>query len=190
MRGRSGGFSLLEMLLVLFVIVVMTSLATLDVGSGSRELEGQVRALRGSAAYALEEAQFNGRDIGILLQRGGDAQGEEQLWLRWRERLPQGWRPVERAQEVFEDMAVPRSVELELLLDGTLVLIGDEAAGRERSGVEPQWLLYASGETASGELIWRDADDGRMLWRLQWDALGRFELYSGEDGDALSDAPL
>jgi len=189
-RG-AGGFSLLEMLLVLFVIAVITSLVSLNVGSGgNRELEQQLRALRDVAAYALDEAQYSGHDFGMLLLREADDEGVPRLWLRWRERLPQGWRPVERSREVFADMTVPPDTEFELYLDGSSVLPADEDASQERAGVEPQWLFYASGETDSGEMLWRDAGDGRLLWRLSWDALGRFQLYRGSEADETLNAPL
>lgn len=192
MRCPARGFSLLEMLLVLFVIVVLTSLVTLNVGSGSggRELQRQLRSLRDVAEYALDEAQYSGRDFGLLLQRAVGDDGGGELWLRWRERLPQGWRAPQRSREVFRDIRVPAGVELELLLDGSAVLPADAAAAAERAGVEPQWLFLASGETQSGEMLWRRAQDGALLWRMDWDPLGRIRLYAGDDPDALATAPL
>ena len=67
-----SGFSLLEMLLVLFVVVVLTSLVSLNVGSGAdtRLREQAALSIRDGVVFALDEAQFTGRDFGLLLQAG------------------------------------------------------------------------------------------------------------------------
>ena len=47
---------------------------------------------------------------------------------------------------------------------------------------EPQVVFYASGETTPGSMELRDEDSGELLWRLEWDLLGRFEVL--RDGEA------
>lgn len=42
--------------------------------------------------------------------------------------------------------------------------------------MEPQVVFYASGETTAGAVDLRDEDSGELLWRLEWDLLGRFEV--------------
>ena len=71
MTYRQAGFSLLELLVALFVVVLVTSLVSLNIGSGGRdiELEAQVRELADNAAYALDEAQLLGVDYGLLLEQ-------------------------------------------------------------------------------------------------------------------------
>jgi general secretion pathway protein H len=167
----------------------MTSLVTLnlDAGADGRAARQQLQQLSDVAAYALDEAAFSGRDFGLLIQYAPPA-GEGELVLRWRERLPQGWRPPARSTDVFTDITLPPGVGMELLLDGGLVTPADAAADAQ-SGVAPQWLFLASGETQAGELLWRDRDSGELLWRLEWDALGRFTLYRGEQGEAYAARP-
>ena len=64
-RYRAGGFSLLELLVALFVVMVITSLVTVNVNSGGQEiqLEAKVRSLANISSYALDEAQMNGTDM-------------------------------------------------------------------------------------------------------------------------------
>jgi hypothetical protein len=50
-------------------------------------------------------------------------------------------------------------------------------------------VFFASGETQAGELLWRARDDGALLGRLQWDALGRFEA-AADDREARALAEL
>jgi hypothetical protein len=173
-------------LLVLFVVVLLTSLVTLSVdsGVGPRAREQAIRALRDTAAYAVDDAQFTGRDLGLLLQRRASA--EPGVVLHWRERQPQGWRRPATVADVFAQLELDG--EVSLILDGVEVVAADAAAADPLAGTAPQWLFTASGETQSGELLWRDADSGVLLWRLSWDALGRFELYPGDAvGDAVGD---
>ena len=96
--GDQRGFSLLELLVTLFVVVLITSLVTLNVTSGGYDirLEAKVRNLADVASYALDEAQMLGRDYGLLLQQL-DVDGEVVYSYSWRERLPEGWSFVEVA---------------------------------------------------------------------------------------------
>lgn len=171
MSGHSRGFSLVELLVVLFVVVLMTSLATLGLNSGSRDrqVEAAVRGVMGVAAYALDEAQFSGRDYGFDLVHDPASD----IWsTQWLERWPEGWRRPETARDVWAPSRFGVGVTPELMLDGRTVTLR-EATGE---GNAPPVVLYASGETAPGELTLRDRDTGNVLWRLRWDLLGRFTL--------------
>ena len=68
--GRQQGFSLLELLVALIVVVLVTTMVNLTVSSGGQDvrLEAQVRNLADVASYALDEAQMTGVDYGLLLQ--------------------------------------------------------------------------------------------------------------------------
>ena len=80
MSRRQHGFSLLELLVVLFVVVTITSLVTLTVNTGNRDrvLDTEVRNLTDVAAYAIDEAQISGRDYGIY--RAVGRSNSEYLW--------------------------------------------------------------------------------------------------------------
>ncbi|MFT7286078.1 MAG: general secretion pathway protein H [Halieaceae bacterium] len=191
---RAAGFSLVEMLVVLFVIVLITGMVTLGMnsGAGDRALQDKVEALFSVAAYALDEAQFSGTDFGLLLALEINEAGEEMVVAHWQERLPRGWGYPQRSVEVFDSITFPPGVELYLRLDGQPVDLVNRAADRaansaaesttEDSG--PQWLFTAGGETQSGEILWRDRVSGEVLWRLEWNALARFEVFRG-DADAV-----
>lgn len=176
------GFSLVEMLVVVFIVVIIASLVTLSVGGGSadRELEDRVLAVRSIASYALDEAQFSGVDFGALFVEAPNDQGDTVLTLYWQQRLLAGWRDVPPADELFQPLVFPDRVRLQLLLEGTEVPPADASALRQDAEAVPQWLLFSSGETLPGELFVRDRDSGDVLWRLSWDLLGRFELFHND----------
>lgn len=190
--GRMGGFSLIEMLVVLFVIVLMTSLVTLNVSSGAsdRVVQERLETLSAIASYALDEAQFSGSDFGVLFVNTINDRGESTVTAHWRQRLEQGWRQPEQSPEVFVSQQFPESVRLRLTLDDVEVVALGEDAGLPLSGVTPQWLILASGETQAGELVIRSVDDDRLLWRLGWDPLGRFEQFRGDSEAQLNEYAL
>jgi type II secretion system protein H len=183
------GFSLIEMLVVLFVVVLMTSLVSLNVTSGSdeRELQGQVEALAAIASYALDEAQFSGSDFGVLFARSVNARGEQTVTAHWRQRLLQGWREPQRSRDIFEPIQFPADTRVQLVLDDVEVLAAEADASDPRAGVVPQWLLVSSGETQPGELLIRRRDSDTLLWRLSWDPLARFQQFRGDSDDALGE---
>ena len=181
-RGSAGparGFSLVEMLVVLFVVVLLTGVVSLSVDSGARDriVRERVEALAAVATYALDEAQFVGSDFGVLFTRGLNDAGEDVTRAHWRQRLPEGWRAPPAPGELFAPIEFPGDVELELVLDGAPVAL-DEARAAD-AGRAPQWLLLSSGETQAGELSVRERLAGELLWRLGWDALARFDSRSG-----------
>ena len=185
--GTGQGFSLVEMLVVLFVVVLLTGLVSLSVdsGVGDRIVRERVEALAAVATYALDEAQFVGSDFGLLFTRGLNAAGEDVTRADWRQRLPAGWRAPPAQGDVFAPIEFPGEVELDLVLDGAQVVLDDAAAAAVERGRAPQWLLLSSGETQAGELSLRERRSGELLWRLDWDALARFDSRRGDQPSSV-----
>jgi general secretion pathway protein H len=179
------GFSLLELLVTLFVVVLITSLVTLNVGSGSGDirLDAKVRNLADVAGYALDEAQMLGLDYGLLLQRV-DVDGEMLYTYSWRERRPEGWQLPTSGKDLFAEQQMPPEIELHLELEN--VPVAELSLGGGEVEAPPQVVLYASGETTPGAIEVRRRDNSELLWRVEWDLLGRFELLRrGEVEEAL-----
>ena len=86
------GFSLIELLVAVFVIVLLTGVVSLNVGRGGAalELESEVRHLSGLLAFASAEAGLSAADHGLFIARDSDigSLGYEGIWLR---RFDQGW---------------------------------------------------------------------------------------------------
>lgn len=178
------GFSLIELLVALFVIVLMTSLVSLNLSSGAddRLLRDQLEALADGATYALDEAQFTGSDFGLLFVRSLDERGNERVTAKWRQRLPAGWREPESSPDVFLPIVFTEAADPQLLLDDVDANIFDGSSSDQQSGVAPQWLFTSSGETQAGELaVWSESKQSQL--QLRWDALGRFEW----PGDSFED---
>ena len=179
------GFSLLELLVALFVVVLLTSMVTLSVNTGGEDirLEATVRDLAEIGRFALDEAQIHGWDYGLRLEENLSG-GQPYFSYSWRLRGPEGWREPPPDQEVFSGGAFPPDIELELELNDspfTQLTISDA----EEASQQPQVVFYASGETTVGALNVRRRSDSELLWRVQWDLLGRFEVLLRGEEDGL-----
>jgi prepilin-type N-terminal cleavage/methylation domain-containing protein len=191
MKGYSqAGFSLLELLVALFVIVIITSLVTLAINSGGQDisLDAKVKSLADISSFAMDEAQMRAVDMGLLIQQV-DEGGERLYRYGWRERSPRGWRRPEVDKDIFADKTFPASVEVVLELEDTRVQFHDGVdralAGEGKPAeVAPQVVFYASGEVTVGYIELQQRDSGDLLWRIEWDLLGRFTLLrKGEAAD-------
>ena len=181
---RSAGFSLLELLVALLVVVLVTSMVTLSIGSGDADLklDARVRNLAQVAGYALDEAQMSGVDYGLLLIRERNERGELVYGYGWRERRAEGWRQPLRDEDIFAEQLWQPGLELFLELED--YVLGTAEMEESRFDAAPQVMLYASGETTPGAIELRREDSGEVLWRIEWDLLGRFELLRhGEPED-------
>ncbi|MFK7977621.1 MAG: prepilin-type N-terminal cleavage/methylation domain-containing protein [Halioglobus sp.] len=178
------GFSLLEILVVLVVIVIITATVTVSVNSGGEDqlLESQVRGLADAAEFALDEAQMAGLNYGLLFEETSEA-GIPFVAIYWYQRNLDGWSELTE-QEVFSRSALPPSITVELdLADSPLAEAELEQTGEdgEENRILPQIMFYSSGEMTEGALNIRRREDSELLWRIEWDLLGRFKvLLKGE----------
>jgi len=190
-RRCQRGFSLLELLVALMVIVLVTTMVNLTVSSGGQDiqLESMVRNLADVGSYALDEAQMTGVDYGFLIEEE-QAAGETRYSYRWLERYidPQEnieeWREPASGKEVFAQQHLPPGIALELELeDAPVVELSPDEKLDEEEKITPQVVLYASGEMTVGAINVRQLSDGELLWRIQWDLFGRFEVLRRGEPD-------
>ena len=89
-RVLAAGFSLIELLITVLVIVLLTSVVSLNVGDGGRRAkqEDLARHFANVMAYAQAEAEMSGVDHGLYLQQGG--RGERRYEAHWLRRYDQG----------------------------------------------------------------------------------------------------
>ncbi len=186
---RQHGFSLLEMLVALIVIVLVTSLASLTINSGGQDihLEAAVRNLADAGSYALDEAQMNAVDYGLLIEEE-QAAGETMYSYRWLERYLDGWREPTSGKDVFARQQLPPGVALELELeDAPVVELSLDEKKKKEEGVSPQVVFYSSGEATVGAINVRQQGSDDLLWRLEWDLLGRFSVMRRGEPDTEED---
>jgi len=155
MRGR--GFTLIEILVVVVILGVVIGAVTLGVGAvgGERQLARQAEQVRALIAYACEQAELSGRDLGISV----DAQG-----FRF---------SVANRDEWIADKA--GELRARKWLGGTRATLsrdGQAIAVTDKTPEKPQLVCFSSGELTPFRLELALADVAQ-----------RFHIDGQPDGD-------
>lgn len=160
--GRAAGFTLIEVLVVVFVLGVALAAVGLRVGDGGRRdrLEQSAQRLRAVLELAAQEAVLRGTWLAASL----DAEGYQVLTLRGRQWVPAA------AGEPFAPQRLPRTVRLALSVEGKgqwLPQPGEPAPA--------QIFFTPEGEITRFEL-WLSDRGLRERWRLRAELVGRVAL--------------
>lgn len=153
--ARPRGFTLLEILVVLVIIAVLTTLGMISVGTlgADRGLEDEVDRYADVVETALEQAQLEGRDFGVHFTPNGY---RVLVYAPQRNR----WEAIED-DRAYEPQRWPDGVRPSLQLEGRTVQI---APPRPDTLPVPQVLLFASGDVSPYHLvIEREGTDARYV---------------------------
>lgn len=136
------GFSLLELLVVLLLVGVILTMATLAVAPAVGRVDGadEARRLAALLQLAREQAVLQGLEHGLEVSRDG----YRMLVLQDR-----GWQPLQETAWRPHDLL--EGIRLELVIEGRAVVLPREPTG------EPQLLLFSSGEMTPFEIELQDA---------------------------------
>ena len=185
LQRRAGGFSPIEILVVIAIIGIVLSIALLSIGllGDDRDLQKEGRRMIALVELAQDEATMQGREFGLefmvdtyrfveydpLTNLWGELIGDDSLRLR---QLPEG-------------------VEFDLFLEDQRVVLDLEPADfgdaeEEGSNVEigenyaPHVLIFSSGDMTPFELhILRNTDNDAVV--LESDLLGDIKFAEDEE---------
>jgi general secretion pathway protein H len=167
----AAGFTLVEVLVTLFVIAALAGLAVVRLGDRDRgeALDTEARRLAHLIELAREEAILDGREWGFVLD------GRRYGFVRLDEEDGR-WRPVE--ERPFRARTLPEGMGLRLGRSG-----GDRVGGADagdflaaQDGRRPALLLLSSGEMTPFELRVDDLAGGAPARRLHSDGFERVAL--------------
>jgi general secretion pathway protein H len=138
-RRPARGFTLLEILVVVVIIAVLTTVGVLSIGTlgPDRGIEGEIERYADAVESALEQAQLEGRDYGVRFLPGAY---EFQVWSGDRQR----WEGVPD-DRLYELHRLPDGVRLALEIEGRNLPLGTEPPQAPKV---PQVILYASGDVS------------------------------------------
>ena len=142
-QRRAGGFSLIEILVVLVILAVTATAVTLAIAGagGERQLARDSERLRALIGYACEQSERGGRDIGLSLSRAG---------YQFSTSNHSDWLPERDDELRARKWSAP--VDLRLTRDGQRVDIGADYPEK------PQLVCFASGELTAFHLELAAAD--------------------------------
>ena len=147
--SNARGFTLLEVLVVVFIIGLVVTFAGLSIKqSASRELSTEANRLHELLRLASEEAVLNGQEL--ALQLGTQS-------YRFLRLDGDGWQSVEE-DRVLRERPFPPGVQIKLRLEGVLVNLEDESH-------PARILLLSSGELTPFELIMENGEGSQVILR-------------------------
>lgn len=165
LRGKRGpsGFTLLEILVVIVIIGVIVSAATLSISVLGRDPQGedQVRRFWAVLRQAREEAELQSRDVAVFVASGAYE------FLRYEPRLSE-WIPL-ADDPLYAPRELPAGLRFRLWIDGRQIVLKpslpDRGKKEEHQKWPPQIMVLSNGDIMPFQLqIERDEADA--LWRV------------------------
>ena len=183
LHGRSGGFSLIEILVVIVIVGIVMSIAVLSLTlvGGDSTIREEAQRVASLIEVAQDESMLQGREYGLEFMLGS---------YRFVEYDPL----TEQWSEIFGDdtlrlRELPEELEIQLYIEDRRILLKPDPATTERDdeqrrrGVEqyaPHVLIYSSGDMTPFEAHFvRDVDDGLVVIRS--DLSGAIEFVDIEE---------
>lgn len=173
---RARGFTLLEILIVMVLIAILTAAAinTINFVVDDADAETEARRIAALGALAAEEALLTGREYGLRID-------EKELQFFIFDDASGQWQPLAE-DNTFHPRPIPESLDLELVLEGQGITLGEENPDAESQTGEdeeelpepPQLVFLSSGEITPFTLS-IEAEDGET-WTVEGDLLGRMEI--------------
>ena len=136
-----AGFTLIEILVVLALIGLLTSIAVLSAGASGSGMEREARRLSATLRMAADESRLQGRVLGLRFDTRGYSYYELLPWESEDGSLPGlAWSPV-NASGALAPREWPSRLEFELRINGRAV-----ATGLPHFSSPPQIVLLPEGE--------------------------------------------
>jgi general secretion pathway protein H len=182
LHGRSDGFSLIEILVVIVIVGIVMSIAVLSItlAGGDSQLREEAQRIVSLVDVAKDESLLQGREFGLEFMQGGYRFVEyDPITLQWGEII---------GDDTLRLRELPEELELELFIEDRRVALKTDpermdSDEEDRPGVRayaPHVLIYSSGDMSPFELHFlRRVDDSRVA--VQGDFAGNLEIVSPED---------
>ena len=182
LHGRSGGFSLIEILVVIVIVGTIMSMAVLSLSlvGGDNPIRQEAQRVVSLLEVVQEESMLQGREYGLEFMLGAYRFVElDPLTGQWNEVI---------GDDTLRMRELPEELEIALYIEDRRILLKPQPERTDRDedeirrGVErytPHVLIYSSGDLTPFELHFvRDADDSLVAIRA--DLSGMIEFVDPE----------
>jgi general secretion pathway protein H len=169
-RHRASGFTLLEVLVVIVIIGIITSMAVISVNvlGGDHEMQQEAERLQAILLQAREDALLQSRDLGLRID-------ETSLEFLEYDGRNERWRTV-LGDPLLRERVLPAGLRLRLRLEDRDVQLKPREPATDQDPILPQVILQASGEIVPFDVTFsRDGTDEQR--RVSGTVEGRIELH-------------
>jgi general secretion pathway protein H len=196
LHRRPAGFSLLELLVVVFIIGILATMFTLSVGltGGNQALNTEADRFRALVALAREESVLQGREIGMLFFPDGyefASYYEDFVEYHDKDTPDQSEWLVITDEDLLNRRTLPEGITIELEIDGRSISVDkrveqtfvadkksdsdeDDQEGEDDS-YKPQVRFFSSGDVTPFVIHFRPTFESRGIM-LQITPTGEVEL--------------
>jgi general secretion pathway protein H len=167
---RASGFTLLEVLVVIVIIGIITTMAAISVNvlGGDHQMQTESERLQAILMQAREDAALQSRDLGLRI----DETSFEFLEYDGR---TERWRTVQ-GDPLLRERTLPDGLRLALRVEDRGVKLEPRQPETERRPIEPQVILQASGDIAPFDIVFsRDGTEEKR--RISGTVEGKIELH-------------
>lgn len=204
-RQREKGYTLLELLIVIFIIGVVVSFAGLSLSGGTRsyEVKSAAKRLYAVTNLALEEAILTNSQLGLSFDIDMASEDISSLrylyqWLIY-DTEEQRWVPITE-HDVLGDKQLPEAIHLELEVEGQNLIIGgkkekksmfasikidDEEEDSDKVELEPDIYFFSSGELVAFRIKISDDEPESPVFQIKGDMIGKISFLLPGDEDEL-----
>jgi len=167
-RGKTSGFTLIEIMVVMVIIAVLVTIVTISTERfGNRDEAAEERErLQALIRLAADRAVIEGGEYGLYMGRDG------YRFLHYRE---EGWTAPEGRE--YRQREWPEHIRVTLEVEGEPV----ELRSSEQQEAVPQTMMTGTGELTPFRLFLRNRDDVYALV-LEGEGNGRLIRWNEEDG--------
>ncbi len=165
---KVNGFTLIEIMVVIVIIGVILSFATLSIGDGgqARQLKQETQRLASLLKLASQEAIMQAKEMGIFFETDG------YRFCVWQEQKCQ---ILTARDDIFRPRTLPLGIQTEIRLESEPITLNDAKKNT------PQLLLLSSGEVIPPfEVIFTAESDETLRYRLTGTAMGEMSIQKDE----------